>query len=249
MEFHLENIGKRIRELRESAGMTQIELAKIMNIRREVVAKWETGTQDLKSENTVILANLFNVTADFILRGIDSQNVSTHNLTGLSDKAIDVLKWYNTVGDYELISILNCLLEQEAPPLDVPSISVTSDTMSTEEEEEYFKHHIQEQDKYLNEWYKNHITVLHRIANYLSTNLLNDEKYIITENGDLVLAKDHPWSKPEEKTPWKRLIVIKSVNKNSLIEKTLLLEIQDKLQELKKKYFLTGENNSPSNQQ
>lgn len=67
-ENSMTEIGLRIQELRENAGLTQVQLAKILNVRREVVAKWETGLQDLKTVYTIKLADFFNITCDELLR-------------------------------------------------------------------------------------------------------------------------------------------------------------------------------------
>jgi len=84
-------IGKRITALREARDLTQAELAGALFVKRETVNQWENETRDLKTDYTVKLANYFNVTCDYILRGVKAENVETNNKTGLSDKAIDKL--------------------------------------------------------------------------------------------------------------------------------------------------------------
>jgi transcriptional regulator with XRE-family HTH domain len=82
-------IGNRVRQLREAKGETQLEMAKKLGVLRETVVHWETGTRDLKTEYTVMLANHFGVTCDYLLRGIAAENVSIYEKTGLSQDAID----------------------------------------------------------------------------------------------------------------------------------------------------------------
>ena len=84
-------IGERIRKLREGKKLTQQQLAKEMYVKRETVNQWENETRDLKTDYTVKLADYFNVTCDYILRGIKSENVDINRALGLSDKAIDQL--------------------------------------------------------------------------------------------------------------------------------------------------------------
>lgn len=66
-------IGKRIKILREKNNLTQAELAKKLFVKRETVNYWENGTRDLKSQSIIQLAELFNVSCDYILR--DIQNI------------------------------------------------------------------------------------------------------------------------------------------------------------------------------
>lgn len=85
-------IGLRIQKLRENVGLTQAQLAKKLNVRREVVAKWETGLQDLKTVYTIKLADLLNVTCDELLRGVEAKNVTLNNEIGLENEYIETLK-------------------------------------------------------------------------------------------------------------------------------------------------------------
>lgn len=55
------------------------------------MAKWENGSRDLKTEHTIVLADYFNVTCDYILRGVKAENVDVNKKLGLSDKAIQSL--------------------------------------------------------------------------------------------------------------------------------------------------------------
>ena len=87
-----EQIGERIKTLREEKGLIQADVAKALNVKRETVNQWENGVRDLKTEYTVNLANYFNVTSDYILRGIKSENTTVNKELGLSDEAIEILK-------------------------------------------------------------------------------------------------------------------------------------------------------------
>ena len=56
-----ENIGGRIRLLRERAGLTQEEVAEGMNVSRQAVSKWEANLSRPSSDNLIRLARLFRV--------------------------------------------------------------------------------------------------------------------------------------------------------------------------------------------
>jgi len=96
MSCSKKEIGDRIIALRTARGLSQLELAKGLHVSREVVAKWETGTRDLKTEHSVALADYFGVTCDEILRGVKSENVATEKRLGLCDKAIEILALINS---------------------------------------------------------------------------------------------------------------------------------------------------------
>ena len=54
--------------LRKSRGMTQEELADHLDISRQAVSRWESGTAMPDAGNVVQLAKLFAVTTDYLLR-------------------------------------------------------------------------------------------------------------------------------------------------------------------------------------
>lgn len=109
------NIGRRIEDLRTQKGITQKQLADAMSVRRETVNQWESNTRDLKTEKTIALAEYFNVTCDYILRGVQAENVDFCEKTGLSDQAVSVLESLSNFKHKEIIDCANYLLMQEEP--------------------------------------------------------------------------------------------------------------------------------------
>ena len=97
-------IGKRIKLLRMNRGITQAELAKNLNVKRETVNQWENGTRDLKTDYSIKLADFFGVSCDEILRGVNSENVSIYKQTGLDDESVKILNQRkdNKLFKYEL---------------------------------------------------------------------------------------------------------------------------------------------------
>lgn len=57
----------RIREARESVGMTQNQLADLLGINNVTLSGYETGRHDPKSETLVKIAKICNTTTDFLL--------------------------------------------------------------------------------------------------------------------------------------------------------------------------------------
>lgn len=60
-------IGARIRELREEKEMTQEELAKIVNVSRQTISKWELGKSQPDIESLWVLSNFFQVNIDVLV--------------------------------------------------------------------------------------------------------------------------------------------------------------------------------------
>lgn len=84
-------IGKRIKNLREKNGLTQQQLAKELHVKRETVNLWENGFRDLKTGYTIALAEYFKVDCDYLLRGISAKHAPLHEITLLSESALDSL--------------------------------------------------------------------------------------------------------------------------------------------------------------
>ena len=60
-------IGERIQELREASGLTQTALAKKLGLSRSAINAWEMGISVPSTRYVVELAQLFRVSADYIL--------------------------------------------------------------------------------------------------------------------------------------------------------------------------------------
>ena len=58
---------KRIRDLREDADMTQMQIAKILNCSQRVYSNYERGDIDIPTEILIKLANFHDVLVDYIL--------------------------------------------------------------------------------------------------------------------------------------------------------------------------------------
>ena len=93
-----EKIGMRIQALREEKGITQIELAKALNVKnRENIARWELGTRELKVGTIIQIAKYFNVSADYLLGMSDVKTTEQDikiacKVTSLSEKSIENIK-------------------------------------------------------------------------------------------------------------------------------------------------------------
>ena len=61
----------RLKALRENAGYSQAQLARILNVRQSTVAMWENGTNKPQNAKLEQLATIFNVTTDYLLGRVE----------------------------------------------------------------------------------------------------------------------------------------------------------------------------------
>ena len=57
----------RLKELRASRNLSQMQLANELNISQSAIAKWELGKTEPTASAIISLANYFNETTDYIL--------------------------------------------------------------------------------------------------------------------------------------------------------------------------------------
>ena len=67
MEYHINIIGKKVRELRKIRGITQSKLAKGIKLSRASVTNIERGKHTPSLERLIIISNFFQTTLDYLL--------------------------------------------------------------------------------------------------------------------------------------------------------------------------------------
>ena len=60
-------LSQRIREMRQAAGWSQVDLAKKLNVSKQTVSNWENENIQPSIEMLVRLSKIFNVTTDYML--------------------------------------------------------------------------------------------------------------------------------------------------------------------------------------
>lgn len=81
-------ISERIKELRARNNLSQVKLAKALNVSRSTVNAWEMGISMPTIKYVIEMSNLFKVTSDYIL-GID--NAESISLSGLTKKQVQAI--------------------------------------------------------------------------------------------------------------------------------------------------------------
>lgn len=86
----MQELGKRIKELRENAGLTQSQLAERVWVSKAAISNYELFERNPSLETLVNIAHVFHVSTDYLL-GIDDKS-QTLDLNGLSDEDVLVLE-------------------------------------------------------------------------------------------------------------------------------------------------------------
>ncbi len=82
-------LNERIKELRQSYQLNQVELAKVLNVSKQCVSNWENDNVLPSIEMLIKIAKYFNVSTDYLLGLEDGNKIS---VKGLSDKEIAHIK-------------------------------------------------------------------------------------------------------------------------------------------------------------
>jgi SOS-response transcriptional repressor LexA len=88
-----ETTGQRIRALRRSKKLTQVQLAKIAGVSSPAVTEWEKDGYLPKAASLEAMANEFGVTTEYILTGKGEATKNATNVTPISPKMAPVLSW------------------------------------------------------------------------------------------------------------------------------------------------------------
>jgi transcriptional regulator with XRE-family HTH domain len=70
---NLEKFGPRLRELREEANLTVEQLAEKLGVVKQTISKYENNQREPKYEYLLKLAEIFNVSVDYLLGRIDER--------------------------------------------------------------------------------------------------------------------------------------------------------------------------------
>lgn len=93
----------RLKELRETKGISQKQLAVALNISQGAIGNWESGTRKPNSEYIKNIADYFGTTTDYLLGADDKPNNKLD--LGITDSAI--LDEIKTLKESEKKEILN----------------------------------------------------------------------------------------------------------------------------------------------
>ncbi|MCI8648361.1 MAG: helix-turn-helix transcriptional regulator [Firmicutes bacterium] len=74
------NMADRIQYLRKTKGLSQEELADKVGVSRQAVSKWESEQSTPDIAKIIIMSELFEITTDYILKGIEPVNMTNKKI-------------------------------------------------------------------------------------------------------------------------------------------------------------------------
>lgn len=88
-----ENIlGKRIKYLRERKDISQIDLAKYLNIGNTTLSQYESGKRIPSDQIKLKIANYFNVSVDFLLGNTDNPSPISETEPSIDEEIAQIMK-------------------------------------------------------------------------------------------------------------------------------------------------------------
>lgn len=84
-------IGMRLKALRDERGLRQKDLADRLGVTPAAYGKFEAGDRGLNSEYCIALADYYGISCDYILRGINSDQIDICSKTCLTSDTVDAL--------------------------------------------------------------------------------------------------------------------------------------------------------------
>lgn len=134
----MDGFGDRLRRLRKDHDITQGQLAKVIGVVPSAVGKYERIPQSYPSVEALIkIADYFNVSIDYLLKGVQASPSVENNLNGqmlnssfvqanhggvvfngdsqkaISPEAIELLRIYETLNGRDRLKLLNIAVELE----------------------------------------------------------------------------------------------------------------------------------------
>lgn len=70
-------LSEKLYQLRKKSGLSQEQLAEQLNVSRQAISKWESGSAFPESEKLIIISNYFGVSVDYLLKDEVEDEVKT----------------------------------------------------------------------------------------------------------------------------------------------------------------------------
>lgn len=100
--YNQQELGKRIKNIRERAGLRQIDLAEEMNISREMLSRIENGKNSCAPDQLMFLCQRFNKSADYFFFGTE---IEQYNLKTKMEIILEIQKMLGGFSKEKLIYI------------------------------------------------------------------------------------------------------------------------------------------------
>ncbi len=87
-----EEIGMRICKKREKLNITQQQLSDKIGVSRSKIAKMEVGEREIKAQDILQIASTLGTTCDYLITGIETNNIEICDELNLSNDAVSTLR-------------------------------------------------------------------------------------------------------------------------------------------------------------
>ena len=234
----------RLRQLIENSGKTRKEIAEQLKCDTSTITKHYNGDRDITTDFLIKYANLFDVSADYLLGLSDTATTDKDiqficKYTGLSERAIEVLHFYK---DYEMICpTINLLLETE-----ISSVLQELGYMCSDMPKDKLKEKCKEYDIDFNELEKiiktkdyECLQVVSAIEQYLNIKKTPKDKLLSISKSGKIISLSETDLNYTNKLTYEDLISVKTIRQSQLVENVMLENAIEKIKQLKK----DGENN------
>ena len=100
-----EQFAKRLRELRDSRGIADTEIAEKLRVSAQAVGKWMNGRTLPDTQHICDLSDLFGVTTDYILKGVlggdggDGKKDAEHDVEEAAHESEELTMRQNRLGE------------------------------------------------------------------------------------------------------------------------------------------------------
>ena len=130
----MESIGERIVNLRKKKGLTQMQLAEKLNISDKAVSKWESGKGDPSVEMLCLLADMFECTTDFLIRGKNNIILDNPSITKIDEPSLKKISYaeqvFNKMLDYIILKVTSLSFDVWIKPLE--PLGIDQDSLTGE---------------------------------------------------------------------------------------------------------------------
>lgn len=237
----------RLRQLIENSGKTRKEIAEQLKCDTSTITKHYNGDRDITTDFLIKYANLFDVSADYLLGLSDTATTDKDiqficKYTGLSERAIEVLHFYK---DYEMICpTINLLLETE-----ISSVLQELGYMCSDMPKDKLKEKCKEYDIDFNELEKiiktkdyECLQVVSAIEQYLNIKKTPKDKLLSISKSGKIISLSETDLNYTNKLTYEDLISVKTIRQSQLVENVMLENAIEKIKQLKKDGESNGNN-------
>ncbi len=95
-------LGMRIKNLRETANLTQLDLAAQLNVSNTTLSQYESGQRVPSDDIKIKIAEFFNVSVDYLLGKVDKKIKATPEVIPLSSEQQELLDATSDLPDEDL---------------------------------------------------------------------------------------------------------------------------------------------------